>query len=342
MPRPRLQTSIFSLAKEFEVSAPTISKALSNSNEVSDALRARVRARAEELGFRPTRPRRMTLNICAVLDMEFFNKFRISGYHEAVFEGIHRFCDEKEVEFSLYAQTTDRLESVNLMRELHSRNADAAVVIGASTERSYFNELRKTRFPFCCIFDGPEDLVIKVDNLAAGRLGFDHLYELGHKRIAIARQISNRTASRERFSSFTDQPRKRNLKDVVTFELVPATPFSSFEWGRSLVLDWLKSGRPWTAVFCLAENVALGVLAECAVQNIRIPGDLSVLTCDDLLAVQRSAPPLSVVDIPNEAAGYAAAEAVWKKLSRVKSAGLAILAVDRVIRRSSTAPPMAG
>lgn len=340
MPRPKLKVSIFSLAKEFGVSAPTISKALSNSNEVSDALRERVRARAEELGFRPTRPRRKNFNLCVVLDMEFHNRFRFSGFQEAVVEGVYGFCDEKGVEFSLYAQTTEKLNAVNLTRELHLRNADGAVVIGASGDRSYFGNLRKSRLPFCCIFDGPDDRVVSVDNHAAGRLAFDHLHALGHHRIAIARQAADRTAARDRFLGFVRRAGEAGLEDGAVTELLPESPYSAFDWGRGLLVDWLEGGRPWSGIFCLAENVALGILSEAAMRGVRIPADLSVIGCDDLLLAQRSAPPMSVVDIPNRAAGCEAAQRVWRELNDPgdRDRDGTLLPVERVIARATTGP----
>lgn len=340
MPRPKQKISIFSLAKEFGVSAPTISKALSNNNEVSDAMRQKVRERADELGFKPTRPRRKSFNICLVLDTEFHSRFRFAGYQEAVVEGVYRFCDEKEVEFSLFAQTTEKLEAIHLTRELHLRNADGAVFVGTSVERNYFEQLAANRFPFCCVFDGPEDRVVTADNFAAGRLAFDHLYELGHRSMAIARQSAKRVAARDRFSSFVRRAGEVGLPDPGVHELVPQSPFQAFDWGRTLLSDWLQAGKPWTAIFCLAENVALGFLSEAAVRGVRIPDEVSVLTCDDLISVQRAAPPLSVVDIPNENAGYQAALSVWKQLAKKdQSRGLEPemhLQVTQVIARQST------
>lgn len=342
MPRPKQRVSIFSLAKEFGVSGPTISKALSNSTEISDSLRQKVRARAKDLGFKPTRPRRKNFNICVVLDLEFHTAFRFSGYQEAVVEGVYSFCHEQGVEFSLYAQTTERLNELNLSRELYQRNADGAVVIGASRERLYFEDLRKNGFPFVCIFDGPTDHVLEVDNFAVGRLGFDHLFDLGHRKIAIARQSANRAAARDRLISFIRRAGERGLADSGVVEIIPDSPYSAYDWGCSLLKDWLAEGRPWTAVFCLAENVAMGVLSQCAIEGIRVPHELSVLTCDNLMAVQRAAPPLSVVDIPNEAAGFEAALAVWKNLSEPDARMVfeAPLPVTQVIQRASTAPPL--
>lgn len=336
MPRPRQQVSIFSLAKDLGVSAPTISKALSNSNEVSEQLRERVRARAAELGFSPTRPRKRVFNLCVLLDLEFLPGFRISGYTEAVMQGIYQFCNEQGLEFSLLAHPTERLESLQLTKELYARNADAAVVIGCSQDRKYFADLERNRFPFVCVYDGPEGRTVTVDNVEAGRLALDHLYELGHRKLAIARMAVRRSAPLNRFIGFVQQAELRGLSPEAIVELVPEDPRASYEWGRKTLRTWLAEGRPWSALFCLAENVALGVLSEAALQRVRIPEELAVLTCDDLLTSTRAAPPLSVVDIPNVEAGRLAAQWAWSLLKGAEEARPAQLKVPRVIPRAST------
>lgn len=349
MPRPRQETSIYSLAKEFGVSAATVSKALSNNPEISANLRNKLRGRAKELNFLPTKPRRKTLNICALLDFEFEKSFRLSGYSEAVIEGIYSFCRANNVEFSLFAETTDSLEKMSLTKELLLRNADGVIIIGASPERKYFADLALNRFAFCCVFDGPPARTVQVDNLAAGRIALNHLVGLGHRKIAIARQLARRSASGNRFMGFLHAATSAGLPPEAIIELMPSAAEAAYDWGREILRNWLAARRPFSALFCLAENVALGLLSEAAVRGVRIPQDLSVLTCDDLVVCSEAAPPLSVVDIPNNDAGTLAAMRVWSELTGKNrdSRGIKLptshpLPVDRVIQRASTAVPAAG
>ncbi len=313
MARPRQKVSIFTLAKEFDVSAPTISKALSNSAEVSEDMRRRIRERAEELNFRPTRPRRKTQNICALLDFQFIDHFSISGYAEAVVQGVYAFCRESGAEFSIYGETTQTLESQDLVKELHLRNADGAVIIGAHATRTYFSNLEKSRFPFHAVYDGPEKATVKVDNHHAGELACAHLVESGFRKLAVARHMDGRAASSSRFLGFVQESARHPLTAQV-LELIPGKKVGH-AWGRSLLLQWLEQKRPYDALFCLAENVAVGVLSAAAEKGVRIPGDLGVLTCDDLNVCAEAAPPLSVVNIPNQRAGYLAAAMVWGQLT---------------------------
>lgn len=314
MARPKKEISIFTLADEFGVSAPTISKALSNSVEVSEALRSKVRSRAKALAFKPHRPRRKGYNICALLDMESNGTFQLGGYIGSIVEGIHAFCRDNGAEFSIYGDHTDRLSRIDLVRELHLRNADGAVILGASSQSPYFDKFEQNGFPFYCVFDGPDEATIKVDNRSAGRLACMHLLELGYRTLAVARHLDGRSASSERFLGFVQEV-ARNGPDVSVAELLPPMSEDRFLWGRSLVDAWERQGRPYRAVFSLGLNAAMGILSAAAEYGIRIPGELAVLSCDNIEISAHAAPPLSVVDTPNQKSGYLAASQVWKQLS---------------------------
>ena len=342
MPRPKQKFSILSLAKEFGVSAATISKALSNSSEVSESLRGRVRSRAEALGFHPKRPRRTTQNICVVLDLEASEVFFLDGFRRAAVEGVYNFCNEKQLEFSLLGLSSAKLDSMDLTKELCRRSADAAVIIGAKEGQPYFSNLLRNRFPFACVYDGPSAQTIKLDDRIVGQLALDHLVGLGHRRVAIARNMPGRHAFAPRLLGFIEAATVHGLAADAVTALTPKQPEASYDWGREILRDWMDSERPWSAVFCTSKNVALGILSEAALRNISIPSQLSVLTCDDLITCAQAAPPLSVVDIPNQRAGYIAALYAWETL--IGTPGTvdmaALLSVGKVIHRSSTAAPL--
>jgi DNA-binding LacI/PurR family transcriptional regulator len=281
-----------------------------------------------------------------LLDLEFESSFRLDGYAEAVVEGVYEFCSAHGIEFSIFGEPTPILERMDLTKELYLRNADGAVVVGASPDRAYFADLERNHFPFCCVFDGPRDMTVAADNQAAGQLALEHLLDLGHKKIAVARQMVGRAASANRFLGFSRAARDRGLLADAIAEILPPSPDANYDWGREILRAWMSAGRPYSAIFCLAANMALGILSEAAVAGVRIPHDLSVLVCDDLIACAESAPPLSVVDIPNREAGETAARLVWARISGnfAPDAGATLrspLPVRSVIRRASTAPPAA-
>lgn len=340
MPRKKQDVSIFTLAKEFDCAAGSISKALSNSTEVSEEFRQKVRARADELGFRPNRPRRKTFNICLVQDLEFDVTISISGYQIPLMEGIFGFCKDNGAEFSLYVDTTANLEKSNLTKELLLRNADAAIIVGSSRNRDYFADFERNLFPYVCIYDGPEGRTLKVDNLNAGRLALEHLTGLGHKRVAIARQTARREGGMNRYMGFLRAASAAKLSHKEIIEILPPSESAGFDWGREILNNWIEQKKPYSGLFCLSENVAAGVLSEAVLRGVKIPNDMSVLTCDDLESTKHSAPPLSVVDIPNQTVGQAAAGYLLEYLSGNQDVELPRpFPISQIIKRGSTAAP---
>lgn len=340
MPRPKQAVSILTLAKEFHVTPATISKALSNSHEVSEALRVRIRAHADAIGFRPNTPRRSARNICAVLDLEFRNILDLDELRRVVIDGVFDFCHEKQIEFSLVGLSRKKLNDIDLASELCRRNAHAAVFIGAKDDQPYFRNLIKNRYPFACVFHGPIGKTIQIDDLKAGELALNHLVDMGHRRIAIGSNSSDCPVFLARFTGFLQAATRRGISHEAIVTLAQPIGKADYDWGREIFKEWVDLGRPWSAIFCNCKNVAFGILSEASIQKIHIPGNLSVLTCDDLLSCRQAAPPLSVVDIPIRRAGYLAAWHAWEFLHKKESASEIsfVLPVERVVTRDSVAP----
>lgn len=337
MARPKQKVSITTLAAEFDVTAPTISKALSNSKEVSETLRQKVRARAEELNFIPKRPRRTTFNLCVVMDLPLEASFGLDACHTAIVSGIYNFCQENKLEFSLLCENYNKLDEMDLSKELYRRNADAAIIVRARADRSYLKNLERNHFPYVCVYEGPEDKSIRMDNYAVGKIALDHLASAGHKRVAIAR-YTGRSAASDRLIGFAQAASQQGMPAEHITEIIPAN-LEGHAAGHAIVKDWLQKDRPWSAIFCSSDNLAFGIVSEAYLQGIRIPDDLAVITCDDGIHSEQSAPPISVVDIPNRQAGYIAAQYAYKMItSSGEPAPMpAPLAVEQVIARASTA-----
>ncbi len=64
---------------------------------------------------------------------------------------------------------------------------------------------------------------------------------------------------------------------------------------------WLKQNGGLgdiTAMFCLADNIAIGVIQALKERGYQVPQDVSILGFDDILRGQMMDPPLSTVHAP--------------------------------------------
>jgi LacI family transcriptional regulator len=129
--------------------------------------------------------------------------------------------------------------------------------------------------------------------------GFDatrYLIEIGHRRIGFIGEDKNSFHAQERLRGYRDAL----VQNKIRFDkaLVKASQFNKGE-GAKAMRDWINSGAaPPTALFCVSDNVALGVLSACKAAGVDVPSDVSILGFDDVFSAAIAVPPLTTVRQP--------------------------------------------
>jgi LacI family transcriptional regulator len=86
--------------------------------------------------------------------------------------------------------------------------------------------------------------------------------------------------------------------------------------------------------------VALGALRELAGRGVRVPDEMSVVGFDDLLFASMSAPPLTTVATPMEAAGRATVDLLLAAIEdETRFDGRCAELTTQLVVRATTAPP---
>ena len=123
---------------------------------------------------------------------------------------------------------------------------------------------------------------ITIDNRSAARRAVGHLVELGHARIGL---VSGPPLP----DLPTPVPEQRRLgyEDALRAAGLPVDPglAVSGEWtatgGAAALASLLDGPDPPTAVFCMSDEMAFGVLRAAARGGLTVPDDLSVVGFDD-------------------------------------------------------------
>jgi DNA-binding LacI/PurR family transcriptional regulator len=127
----------------------------------------------------------------------------------------------------------------------------------------------------------------------------DHLAGLGHTELAYLGGPTGSWAASERRRAVT---RAGQATGIRVHELAPGPP--TFESGAEAVGAVVASGA--SAVVAFNAQLALGVMAGLANQGIEVPGEVSVVAGDDVPMAALTAPPLTAISLPTEAAGATA------------------------------------
>jgi LacI family transcriptional regulator len=157
---------------------------------------------------------------------------------------------------------------------------------------------------------------IVIDHECAARAALTHLYELGHRQIAVIKGQS--------FSSDT-VPRWRAIQAAATRlglsidpRLVVALEGNS-PWpdlGHVAARKLLASGRRFTALFSFNDISAIGAIGGLRESGLRVPEDVSVLGFDDIQSAAFQNPGLTTVRQPLRDMGALAAETLVRRIEQ--------------------------
>jgi DNA-binding LacI/PurR family transcriptional regulator len=123
----------------------------------------------------------------------------------------------------------------------------------------------------------------------------DHLRSLRHRKLAFVGHHSMLESITERRKAFID-----GLAGFDRAQWRVFTDSDSPEGGRQAVRDLLLSDFKPTAVVCVNDRMAMGVLKELREHGIRVPEDISVTGFDDISYAEFVTPALTTVHIDRE------------------------------------------
>ncbi len=158
-----------------------------------------------------------------------------------------------------------------------------------------------------------------VDNNLGARAALEHLYTLGHRKIAFIRGPRQLSDTEPRWRGVRSIARERGLElDPRLIVDLPESgdPLSSFEQGYKLTEELLQqSRRRFTALMAFDDMTAFGAIRALAKAGIRVPDQCSVVGFDDVSPAAIYSPALTTVRQPMEAMGTAAATIVLEAIN---------------------------
>ncbi len=192
-------------------------------------------------------------------------------------------------------------------------------------------------FPF------PIDTV-SMDNVRAGYLATRHLLDLGHQRIGYVSGATPTASRRDRLEGYHLAMRDAGISvDPVWVSAVPARggydDTNAADLGRLITAERLSSDPQLTGLVALNDMYALGACSAIRERGHEIPGDVSIVSIDDVLA-NLVHPALTAVHHPIEALCVAAVERLIGRLQggeEMPSRNVT-MTPEIVVRRSTGVP----
>lgn len=180
---------------------------------------------------------------------------------------------------------------------------------------------------------------VQLDHAAAMRQGVHYLAGLGHERIAITGQYDEVLHPEVRSQTFPEAMQEVGLRVRPEYQRVM---FLTEDNAHAYALDVMRLPEPPTAIFALTGSSAAGVYRALRKLNLKVPGDVSLLSFDNYSWTELSEPPIDVLEQPVELMAQAMTQAILAALSGQPPprARVELLFPARLIIRGSCAPPI--
>lgn len=341
------KTNLKDVARDAGVSLSTASHALNGTAPLTVEVRERVLESARRLGYLENRRKKATIAtlrvILLALTSDAAPQSDLNMVSWTILNGLRRECERRAIRIAPFVSATARLDASDVRHAAESEKVDGIIVL--NDDRPELIRSLSTLDKPMVVLNG-EDPAMRVDtvtveNRFGARLGTEHLLSLGHRRI-LHLTWQGRTTIRRRYDGYVDAHLAAGLP--VPENMVVVAESYEPSHGKQVMRALLKAERGLrgaTAIFCAADNLALGCLEALAEAGIRVPEEVSVLGFDDIVPGEFSAPPLSTIQMPADRLGAAALSLLEQRLianDPLRPAHRLELGC-RLILRGSIAPP---
>lgn len=315
-PKPAAKPStIRDVARVASVSVGTVSRSLNAPATVRPATLEKVRAAIAALEFRPdsraqNMRRRNTMTVGLIVD-DITNPL-----HGETFKAAD--AELRKHGYSLYLVNTNGLAdeeaaAIDLLQ--HGRADGIIMTLNNEGDARTHRRLIDLRIPVVLL---DRDIPLEIDAVltdhAAGLMQAAHyLIGLGHRRIALLTASDQIRPGRERVRGFVEAFQRNGLP--VPEALIRAKSLS-VEFGLREANLLFQQHEPPTAIIAAGNRILVGVLRAVQQRGLRIPQDLSLISCDQTDLALLYPGPITLVDRDIHDIGRTAAQLLLERIGQ--------------------------
>lgn len=332
--------TIKDIAKRLNISVSTVSYALNGGpRSVPQELKERVLEVAREMNYRPNRVARSMVtgrsNTIGVVPPEVSEDVFLSPYLHLALNGIANEAGKRHQDILLFTRYNET-EQDDMVSVIVDGRVDGVIFIAPHFSHKTVELATSLHLPCVTVSGAPLAGVVSfsVDNEKGITQALQHVYDLGHRKIAhIAGRLDMPDAilRLQGYQSFLRTQRIPYREEWVTMGQF------QIEGGRRAMSQLLELPDRPTAVVCANDEMAIGAMFCAFDKGLRVPEDISIVGFDMTPGSANVYPPLTTVRQPTGELGQAAVRALIDQIEGRPTEPQTVLDTELVIR-ASTAP----
>lgn len=344
----RQAVTIKHVAADAGVSLQTVSRVINDGPNVRPAMRERVQASIDKLGYVPSiAARRMSGKrsylILAINDRERtiadWRSREGGDWVDQMLLGGMLKCAELgyRLIFELVDTHNDHVER-ELAAALASLRPDGVVLTPPHSDNPLIGGLLdEHNIPFARIgsHERGSGIPLTMDDEGSARAATEHLIALGHRAIGFIAGSEEYSLSEWRIAGWREAMERAGLE---TRGLLVRGDFT-YRSGLAAAKELLARAERPTAIVASSDQMTLAALEAASGAGLAVPRDLSLISFDNTPLVRFSQPPLTAVDQPIAATVARAVELLIQAVKTGDRPADVVTVSGALIERASTAPP---
>ena len=338
------------IAKYCGVSHTTVSMVINQNPRISAETREKVMAAIKKHNYYPNVAAR-SLVMSRTNTIGIFGTMFDSPYYNEIIRGIEMECRHANVDLKIY-NCNGSLEDYNEINEriLGERRIDSVIALSVPMEDAVLKRFQDEELPLIILqpvaIEGPNHLLQNVPTLhAEDRKGIykavNYLLSLGHKKIGFVNGPEHLKICQDRLAGYREALRDNNipyLEENVVYSHVRPDAFTmdaGYQVGREL----LERIPDLTAICCVSDTMAIGVIKAVRHKGKSVPEDVSIVGFDDTYVARLADPSLTTLHQPLLEMGKASVSVAHNILNKKPIEYLHLgFDVELIIRESTGKP----
>ena len=330
--------TMIDVANRAKVSIATVSRVLNGLKTVDPELAKRVHEAVQALHYEPNFTAR-NLRCRESRTLVILTPNITNPYYSNIIAGIAQGAQENGYSYFLFNTEGKREMDEQILERLEKRQADGAILLAAELGADWINKYAR-EYPIvqCSEFDPDYNIPhVSINNYQAARDAMEYLIAKGHTRIGTISSKNRFFSTVERMRGYRDALKEAGLP--VNEEYIGYAQWDDFKAGSKTAYSILdREDRP-TALFCIADILALGAIASAKELGLRVPEDLSVIGFDDVQYTTMFHPYVTTVVQPCFKIGYHALNLVCGMINRKEELKNIVLPHHLAFRESVAVNP---
>lgn len=326
--------TIKDVAKLAGVSVATVSRVLNNEENVKLETKQKVKAAIRTLHYSPNllgrNLRRLQTMSVLVLLPTLSNPF-----YAGVIKGLKSRAEE--MGYQIMIGVTDLEEEIEKrsIKMLTNRLVDGVILFSPRLNATLLNKVAK-QYPIvqCSEYvEASQTSKVTIDNEKAAYEATQYLIQLGHKKIALLSNDEGFISAKLREEGYRKALEQQNIS--IEENWIRYTDYS-YIGGQKACKKLLGLENPPTAIFAIADSIAVGVVRQLIDCGIKVGEHIDVIGFDDTSLAKIYTPTITTISQPRFEMGRAAMQLLISKIENINNPDECLILPHQLKIREST------